>query len=152
MRTIFEYFATREYEYTLITKCFDTEFKNQQKMKDLPHGIKFIVDLGKDNFTFYDKWEDKNREVLYGEDKLPLKKLKTAYNNWCEEQDRKPNFQTLKTQLDKLDIKLKTRVRYIQNPEKRADCYILNKEILEETLKIYFRNPHYKLTQDVDED
>jgi len=152
MRTIFEYFATREYEYTLITKCFDTEFKNQQKMKDLPHGIKFIVDLGKDNFTYYSTWCKETKDVLYREDKVPLKKLKTAYNHWCEEQDRKPNFQTLKTQLDKLDIKLKPRVRYLQNPEKRADCYILNKEILEETLKIYFRNPNYKLIQDVDED
>ena len=148
MRTIFEYFATREYEYKVITKCFDTAFKQEQKMKDLPNGIKFLIDFARDNFVYEDEWEEKNVETLFNNDKIPVKNLRKAYGFWCREQGKKFNFESLKTQLSKLEIQEKSRCSVGGN--KRMNCYILNKKILEDTLKIFFRDDSYEIVLDED--
>lgn len=128
-KAAFEYFANRKYNKGNARKCYTNDYKQSQKLHNLPSGIRFIIDFLEEKF---------NNVVLSNlkpaDCRIAVSELRSEYPG---------NIQTLATQLRKLGFEArKLRCSGYPNPVK---CFDLPPAIVENSLQKYLRNPNFKL-------
>ena len=142
VRAAFEFFANRLYEKRSVYTAYESQYKRQQKMKNLPQGIKFLIELVEENFAGI-------AGSMRQGDRVNAKAVHDRFVKWCEANGGKGTVSAFKTALGKLGIKAPS------NKRVNGICmkaYILDD--LEERLKKFLKMPGFAfdITHDSDED
>lgn len=111
-RNAFDFFVHRLYTMESAHLCRDTQFKKEQKLICLPHGLKFLKELIENDFSEMQRDGDKFRTAEMGQ----------QYRSYCFDNGIKFSISTLKTQLRKLDLN----DRALQFKGKKTRCYVLS--------------------------
>jgi hypothetical protein len=139
MKCAFNWYSTRKYEEQNVRTAFITDYKKQQKLINLPHGIKFILELVEKKFK---KIEDK--DVVY-----TTQTMIAEYNMYCTENGTRYNKTSLYTQLRKINLEPKQhRITKKDGTKSRKYCFIINTSRLQEDMRRYFNDKNYNLKVD----
>ncbi len=130
-RLAFEYFSERKYKTKTVLTAYNTKYKNEQKISNLPNGIKFIIDLIESDFE----------GVVRDGDRVSLKEMGEAFKEWCSEHGTKYNLNAFKSQIKKIGIDEPKRARI---NGKAVKCFTLNVDELESTFKEYLKQPDFE--------
>ena len=138
MKSAFDFFSNYEYDERTVMTAYKTSFKKEQKNINLPLGIKFIIDLIKNNDDYDFYIENINKDY-----RIPISEFKQLYKIFCSSMSssNKYNYTTLKTQLKKINITTK---RY-RIDGKLQTQYNINPHVINETLKNYLQNPEFEI-------
>jgi hypothetical protein len=138
-KSAFEYFANRGYKKTNVMRAFNSDYKKEQTMVNLPAGIRYLKHVAETNFKGIKREGNMIRPLILG----------TAFIDWCDviyNKRHNQNIQGFGTQLRKIDIKTIS-YRFTKpdgkkgNPEK---CYCLDYEILLEKFRKCLKDPKFK--------
>jgi hypothetical protein len=145
MKNAFEFFAEREYNKNMVRKAFTNYFKIQQKLSDMPIGLKFTKNLIEEGI---------NKKYCLKDDLVKAVHVHQQYKDWCGKNGctQYYNETTFKDQLKLIKIEQK---RYERNGTKLY-CYNFNKETVEIAFKIYLKatdfvfniDEYYKIQED----
>jgi hypothetical protein len=103
LKSAFDFFATRKYDIAVVSKPYTTKYKMDQKMDNLPLGIKFMKWYIEENYN-YTEFENTLHE--------PQQDIIRRYKTWCEDNGHKFNSSSMKKQIKcKLDMEAK-RIQY----------------------------------------
>lgn len=129
-RMSFEFFATREYTEKSVLTAYETKYKTQQKISNLPNGLKFLVHLIENNFS----------GLRRDGDKVSVKELKASYKEWCEENGTRYHANTMKTQIQKLGIEESKQARFFR---RKTEVYKLNVGTIREQFRVFLKQPAF---------
>ena len=126
MKNAFEFFAEREYNKVNVRKAYQNYFKIQQKISDMPIGlkcIKYIIEEGIDKKFMHDD------ELVKGH------YINNEYKTWCSKNgcNQYYNETTFREQLKLIGIEYKR----FQRGSLKYFCYKINKSEVEKQFKIY---------------
>lgn len=130
LKCAFNFFSNRIYNESNVRKAFVSDYKREQKLNNLGSGIQFIIDYIQDNFN---KVENKDNFILKED-------ISSSFSNYCCENGTKYKLSTLKTQLNKIDIKYQR--KRINN--ERGLYYIINTHIIEQRIKKYIKDDKWQ--------
>ena len=139
-RSAFEFFATRKYTFESVSKCYDNDYKKEQKISNLSCTQQFLKEHVEDGF-----------KVKHDGDKVRCTDLNEAYNVWCTTSNTPFKLKTFKTQLAKFEIKEVN----CMFEGKKTRCYEISPEILRVKFSDFLRDPEFKfdiLDEDEDND
>lgn len=142
VRAAFEFFATRVYEKKSVYTAHESQYKVEQKQKNLPQGIKYIVELIEENLN----------EITHQGDKVHAKVLSDGFVEWCKKNGGKGTAAGFKTAIGKLDI---GKPKPMRVNGKMARGYHLNADVWEKRLQRFLKLPSFKfdiIEPDSDED
>jgi len=139
LKCAFEFLAERKYTDKSVRRYYPTKYKTEQKLSNLPNGIKFIKSYIESKFTEKDlKIEISKKNMT----KIPASYIKTKYKSWCEDNGSKYNMQTLKTQLKKIDIGEPRRLRF--EGGKGCLCYLIHPKDIENKIQNHLKDKTFK--------
>lgn len=127
LHSAFQFLANRQYDMKNVLNSYDTPYKREQKIVNVPNGIKFMIDYVQ---STYDKVEDRNQ-------KLESLVLRQAYKKWCENRGCPYHLESFHTQIHKLGIDKPKQVRVKGVKHK---CYGLNTASLEVKIREYLKD------------
>ena len=131
VRDAFEFFATRKYEKRSVFTAFETKYKTVQKEKNLPQGIKYLIETIESNFE----------GITRQGDKVYAKALHSGFIAWCSDNGSKGSIAAFKSALDKLDIDPPKNSRVHR---KCMKVYVLNVANLEKRIQRFLRREDFK--------
>lgn len=132
----FQFFAQRKYSMESAYVCHDTDFKKEQKLNCLSHGLKFLKELIEHDFGGMQRDGDRFRAV----------DVSRQYRDYCTENGIKFNVSTLKTQLLKLSIS----DRAMLFKGKKTKCYILSALDVLTLFKIFLKDDRFQFEKGCD--
>ena len=139
MKCAFRYFAERKYTDHSVRNAYMTNYKKQQKLLNLSHGVKFILELAERTFN---KIEDK--DVVFSTDDII-----SSYNAYCVENGTRYNKTSLYTQIRKINLEPKQRrITRKDGTKGRKYCFVLNSLTLQNNMRRYFNDDSYNLKVD----
>lgn len=115
-RSAFEFFSTREYSRRSVFRCYETQFKQEQKELNLSSGVRFIQEFIEGRWC---------RDDMDG-DRITVRDLNDSYKRWCERNGVGFKVSSFKTQIKKLGLAATTK-RFNGSPTK---CYVMDIESL----------------------
>jgi len=130
VRCSFEYFATRSYNEIDVMTAYKTKYKTEQKMSNLPKGIKFMIDYIENEYD----------EISNEDDYISAKALCDRYRGWCDESGSKYNKCSLLTQLKHIGIDEPKRIK---RGADRVLMYKINGGEILESVRTYLKHPEF---------
>jgi putative DNA primase/helicase len=131
-RMSFEWFAERKYDDRSVMNAFDTQYKQDQRLKNLNNGIKFIIDCVNSGFAGIDR-EDA---------KYSAASLWSAYQVWCSDNRVKPNTKSaFRSQISVIGFDNPKTV-WINAATKRG--YNISVDALRDNIRAYLRNDTFE--------
>ena len=128
VKSAFLFLANRVYTSQSVLNSFDTKFKNEQKVANIPNGIRFLIDYIQTKFS---KVEDK--DIL-----IESAGLRDEWRIWCQNYGCQYHLGTLQTQIKLIGIQPPTRFR--TNGSTQKTCYKINTLLLQQTMHSHFKN------------
>jgi hypothetical protein len=136
LKSAFEYFSNRKYDIKNVMKAYDTKYKFEQKITNLPNSILFLIDFIEQN---YDEAVNKN---------FLIKKIEfnSKYREYCHENGVKYHLKTMQTQFLKLGIEKCKRkiVKFGNNSPKKYTIFYINPHKIQSLLRSYLKNENFK--------
>ena len=129
-RMAFEYFSERKYTEKSVLTAYDTKYKNEQKINNIPNGIKFIIDLIESDFE----------NVVRDEDKISARVLAQAFKDWSAENGCKYNANAFKSQIAKIGLDSPTTLRMFG---KNTKCYTINVDNMRVVFREFLKMPTF---------
>jgi len=129
-RMAFEYFATRTYTEKNVLTAYNTKYKQEQKISNMPNGIKYIVELIESNFEGVER----------DEDKVNAKTLSNGFKDWCSDNGVKYSLNAFKSQIQKIGLMEPKNLRI---NGKQAKCYIINVDEMRLSFKGYLKDANF---------
>ena len=129
-KVAFEFFINRKYNILNARKCFENQFKLDQKNINLPLGLKFLIEICENQFTGIACCGDRYKSTT----------IANTFKKWCEDNGCKFSLNALKTQLRKIELKDSS---LMYNGQK-SKCYTLNVPDMERRFKTLLKNPDFK--------
>jgi hypothetical protein len=127
IKEAFNYFANRKYSTDTVREVIESKYKTDQKMANVPSGIKFIIEYIQ---STYDKIDDKDN-------KISSTKLRDAYSAYCSVNGIKYHMSTMETQIDKIGI---SKPRILRINGVRKSTYIINPKKIEDSIALYLKS------------
>jgi hypothetical protein len=153
IKSAFEFFANRKYQYESVITCYNNVFKREQKVINFCTTHKFLLQLGKDNFeeTISNGDNEYQQKLDFlTDDKIKITVLSNAFKRWCDKTYSKGiyNLNTFKTQIKKLDIEENEgKISKSLNPEynnTKQRYYILNTDILKQKFRKFLSDDTFE--------
>jgi hypothetical protein len=141
-RMAFEYFSERKYTEKSVLTAFDTKYKNEQKISNIPNGIKFIIELIESNFE----------GIVRTDDNIPARDLTRCFKEWCQECGTKYSLNAFKSQIRKIGMNDPVCIRINR---KQLLCYTINVDVMRTTFREYLKNNNFDFNirvNDTDDD
>lgn len=129
-RMVFEYFAKKKYTEKSVLTAYETKYKREQKLTNLPNGIKFLIDLIENNFE----------GAVRQDDKITAKSLSLCFREWCTENGTKYNLNALKSQIKRLGIEDGKNGRVQGTISK---CYVINVDNMRKNFREFLKDEHF---------
>lgn len=129
-RMCFDYFAHRAYEEMTVLTAYDTKYKNEQKISNMPNGVKFLVELIESNFE----------GVVRDGYKVSAKSLSDRFKEWCGEHGTKFSLSAFKSQIQKVGIGEPKGLRVYG---KKTKCYTIVVDELRESFRVFLKQPEF---------
>lgn len=132
IKAAFQFLSTRIYTTKSVLNSFDTQYKREQKVANIPNGIKFLIEYVETKYC-----ANSTTEI-----QIASSGLREEWRLWCTNYGCKYNLGTLQTQLKTLGIEAPKQVRV--NGATPKKCYSFNLATLQESLQRYFRDSSWK--------
>jgi hypothetical protein len=130
LRSAFEYFATREYDIIDTMTAFNTQYKREQKQKNLPKAVKFIIEHIEKTYKELD-----NEQAF-----IPVKHMANLYKEWCEDGYGKFHKGSMLTQLAYISLIPKR----VSVEGKRLLSFPFNLTEVEKGIQEYLKDKEFK--------
>ncbi len=139
-KNAFEFFANREYDVANVRKPYQNAFKINQKLINMPPGIRFIRDI----------IEGKHSKFIAKDgDLVKVSILNNEYEQWCKNNSIKYcSMYAFRSQLE--DIGLKSVKKSYKGISQR--CYIINREDLENKFSKFLKCDDFKFEDNEDDE
>jgi len=134
-KNAFEYFATRKYDARNAHRCYETQYKIEQKETNLPNGLKFMKEFVENEFGTHS-----DGLIDFDGDRVRVKDLNYKYKLWCENIGVKYHAGTFKSQLRKIGLVDEAK----RHTGVKVRVYFLNNEKLASAFGAYLKNPKFK--------
>ena len=130
VRSAFEFFATRVYTKASVYTAHESKYKNEQKIKNLPLGVKFLIEAVEGGFA----------GIVHQGDKVHASSLHKAFVEWCRENGSKGSVAAFGSAMDKLNIQVPKSSKI---NGKVAKGYKINVNDLQTTLRTFLKLPAF---------
>jgi hypothetical protein len=131
IKSAFIFLSNRVYTSKSVLNSFDTQYKCEQKIANIPNGIKFLIDYIQTKFS---KAEDKDI-------KIASLGIRDEWKIWCQNYGCQYHLGTLQTQWKSIGIDLPKQFRIDGGPQKT--CYSMNILHLQSEMQRYLRDNNW---------
>ena len=130
-RMVFEYFSNRVYTEKNVLIAYDSKYKNEQKLSNMPNGIKYLKELVEDNFTGVER----NGE------KINAKSLAGSFKEWCSDNGTKFSLSAFKSQILKIGIDEPKNLRI---NGRQTKCYHMNVDEMRTSFREFLKDDNFE--------
>lgn len=132
-KSCFNFFVNRKYDEKNVMQYYPTQYKNEQKMRNIGLGVKFLIESIQTNFKDFDEKEMEDFKITSTE-------IKCIYKDWCIDNGCKFSYTSLKTQWNKIGLG-REKVFKINKKNKRG--YVLKPDDVLEKLKNFLKDDKF---------
>jgi len=134
----FDYLANFKYDKKEVLTCYDTQYKKEQKILNIPLGIQFMI------------------EYIQNENKLGRVStidIRDAYKSWCNSSGCAYKLKSFYTQIKRIGIEPIRKRLINKNGQKISikNCFDLDKNKILNELRSYLGDPHFEFKEPIDE-
>jgi len=133
VRRAFEWYASRQYTRKSVYTAYDTNYKNDQKIKNLARPIKFIIELIESDFLTVSRADRQGN-------KFKARAVHDLFRDWCGGVGNSKFVSEFKTAIDKMAIKPSTPQKIHR---KCVRSYVIDVDVVEKRLQTYLKLPDF---------